>query len=606
MKRMMRYLIATLFVSLVFNTAAFSASLRTVKIPADGRDLLKSDGNGGSRPGLPKEPGVATAQELSVSGLPFTKSWEFNIVQQPANIWSVQLGAAINGAINQGDKCLLVFYARAVDGKATGMAHVEAKIAPQYTKLGSSGFTASKDWAPVIVRFAAKVSGEDGKIGVSIHLGTGAQKIEIGGLRLLNYGPDYPLEKLPGPFFTYEGREWDASWRKDADARIEKYRMGDFVVNVVDANGKPVPDVQLHAVLKRHDFGFGTAVTASLLSQESNDGSKYRSTVEQCFSRVVFENDLKPFAWEAAKDPNTKGAFRKAYVDQSLKWLADKKIGVRGHYLCWAPFEDWSTKLKDNPQAIREKVFNYMAEVLPAVGNRVQEWDALNHPAGWQANGGINTVLGDGFYTEVFREARKHTGLPLWINEDQVMRPGRQQEDYYTMIKKLLADGVKPDGIGNQAHFDSNFLPSPKEMMENSDRFASLVPALQITEFDVTTGGDEELAADFTRDILTTCFSHPAYTGFLLWGFWEGAHWKPDCALWRKDWSEKPAARVWRDLVTRKWSTDLTTFADKSGKADIRGFYGLYDLKITSGDKTFSTSVNFKKGGSSVQQITMP
>lgn len=603
---MMRFLVATLFVTLGLNATAFSALLSTAKIPVGGRDMLKTEGNGGSRPVLPNEPGIATAQELTTSGVPFTKSWEFNITQQPANIWSVQLGAAASGTINKGDKCLLVFYARAVDGKAKGTAHVEVKIAPSYPKAGSAGFTAGKDWAPVIVRFIAKESGEEGKLGVAIHIGTGVQKLEIGGLRLLNYGPDFPIEKLPFPYIYYEGREPEAAWRKEAEARIEKHRTGEFVINIVDAQGKPVSDAQVNALLKRHDFGFGSAVTANMLSQQTPEGSKYRTIVDECFSRVVFENDLKPFAWEEAKDPNAKGSFRKAYLDQAFGWLSGKNIGVRGHYLCWGPFEPWSTGLKDKPQAIREKVFGYMKEVLPVVGNRVQEWDALNHPAGWEVAGGINTVLGEGFYTEVFREARKLTELPLWINEDQVMRPGRQQEDYYNMIKKLLADGVKIDGIGNQAHFDSSFLPSPKEIMANSDRFAALAPALQITEFDVTTNGDEELAGDFTRDMLITCFSHPAYTGFIMWGFWEGAHWKPETALWRKDWSEKPAARVWRELVTRRWRTDLTTFSDQKGQVDVRGFYGRYEVKITKNDKTFTTAVTFKKGGNLTQQVKMP
>ena len=177
-----------------------------------------------------------------------------------------------------------------------------------------------------------------------------------------------------------------------------------------------------------------------------------------------------------------------------------------------------------------------MREMVPVVGDRVTEWDALNHPAGWEKGICIDTVLGSDFYTEVFKEARKLTKLPLWINEDQVFRPGRQQEEYYAGIQKLIADGVKLDGIGNQAHFHSSFLPSPREMLANSDRFAKLVPALQLTEFDVNTNGDEQLAADFTRDVLITTFSHPAYTGMVMWGFWEGAHWKPDTALWRKDW----------------------------------------------------------------------
>jgi GH35 family endo-1,4-beta-xylanase len=254
--------------------------------------------------------------------------------------------------------------------------------------------------------------------------------------------------------------------------------------------------------------------------------------------------------------------------------------------------------LKADPQAIRDRVLAHIREIVPAVRDRVSEWDALNHPAGWEKGICIDTVLGEKFYSEVFREARKLTKLPLWINEDQVFRPGRQQEEYYEIIKKLVASGAKPDGIGNQAHFHSSFLPSPEDMLKNSDRFAALVPALQLTEFDVNTNGDETLAADFTRDLLITCFSHPAYTGFVLWGFWEGAHWKPETALWRKDWTEKPAAKVWRDLVCGQWRTDVTVKTDASGHAKLRGFYGRYDVTVKSGQERTTLAVLLEKEAS--------
>jgi len=560
-------------------TLVTQAATDDISIPAGGRDLLPPDGKI-AHPLLPKVAGEATAERMAISDAPWTSYWRFNILKRPVNSWSVQLTAKLTTPIAKGDKCVLLLYARSAEGKAAGAANVEVARPPEYPKLSSTQFRVGTKWEPVILPFTASEDGPQGQCSVAIHLGGEVQKVDIGGLRLLNYGPDFPLQDLPQPRFTYEGREADAPWRKEAQARIEKHRQGEFALALVDQDGKPVANAQVHATLKRHAFGFGSAVTAKLLSDTTPNGERYRAIVDECFSRVVFENDLKPGPWDAAKDPNTKGSYRKAWLDQSLQWLADHHIQTRGHYLCWAPFEPWSEKLKDNPQAIREKVLTYMREIVPAMGSRVTEWDALNHPAGWEAGNCIDTLLGQEFYAEVFREARKLTTLPLWINEDQVFRPGRQQEEYFQIIEKLLASGIKPDGIGNQAHFHSSFLPSPEEMLANSDRFAKLVPALQITEFDVNTNGDEKLAADYTRDLLITTFSHPAYTGFVMWGFWEGAHWKPETALWRQDWTEKPAAQVWRDLVCKQWRTDKQFQTDANGTAKLRGFYGLYEVIV--------------------------
>lgn len=600
--------LAPLLAGLVWQFAILEAALPPVPVPAGGKELVVPDA---PRPVLPKESGVATAQTLAFDAAPWSLMWHFEIAKPPPSPWSVQLHAHISGLIHKNDKCLLFFYARnaapnSSGQKAGGSANVEISE-PPYTKVGQSDFRVGPQWEPVVVPFVSSADIPESKGGVAIHLGREIQQIEIGGLRLLNYGADFPFEKLPHPLITYEGREPDAPWRKAALARIEKNRKGDFTIQIVDSKSRPVAGAQIHAVLKRHAFGFGSAVTAKWLSDPSDDGKKYRAIVEENFSRVVLENDLKRFAWEAYQDPRTVNAnYRKEWLDAGLAWLNERHISVRGHYLCWAPWEDWSRKLKDQPAILREKILAQIRNELPAVGNHVTEWDALNHPAAWEKGICIDTALGQEFYSQVFREARKLTKLPLWINEDQVFRPGRQQEEYYQIIKDLIAAGTKPDGIGNQAHFHSSFLPSPDDMLKNSDRFAALVPALQITEFDVNTNGDEALAADFTRDLLITCFSHPAYTGFVMWGFWEGSHWKPETALWRKDWSEKPAAKIWKEWVGGKWKTDVTLKSNKDGKASVRGFYGRYEVTVSGKGEPFTTDIELTSANNPEAVITLP
>lgn len=584
-------LIALLFS--ILTPISVAGAFISIPPPEGGKDMLIGSK---LRPILPKE-GVAfkESDEKDIGTV-----WRFAITQVPANSWDVQLSAAVSGSIIEGDRCLLTFLARCVEspsGRSSGSANVEIQQAPDYFKVGQSEFIIGKEWTPVHLPFAAAKTIPEGKGSMAIHLGGELQTIEITHLQLLNYGQDYNLAKLPHRILSYEGREPDAPWRKEALARIEKLRKGTLKIEVVDAAGKPLPSVKIHAVLKRHSFGFGSAVTAKMLCDTSADGDKYRAIVDECFSRVVLENDLKLFAWEIYGREKQEGSFRKPWLDQSLAWLKDHQIPVRGHYLCWGPFEPWSEKLRSDPQLIREKIFAHMREKLPVVGDLVCEWDALNHPAAWEKGICIDTVLGEKFYAEVFEEARKLTKLPLWINEDQVFRPGRQQEEYFHIIERLITAGVKIDGIGNQAHFHSSFLPSPEEMLKNSDRFAALVPALQLTEFDIKADGDDPLAADFTRDLLITCFSHPAYTGFVLWGFWEGAHWKPETAFWKMDWSAKPSAKAWREWVCGKWKTDVMLTTDAQGRAELTGFYGLYDFTISNADKTASQAATLEKMG---------
>jgi endo-1,4-beta-xylanase len=100
------------------------------------------------------------------------------------------------------------------------------------------------------------------------------------------------------------------------------------------------------------------------------------------------------------------------------------------------------------------------------------------------------------------------------------------------------------------------------------------------------------------RDMLTLCYSHPKMTGFVIWGFWESRHWKPTAAMFKADWTERPAVKVWRDLVKGKWWTnvDLTSGAD--GNATFPAYFGWYDITIEHGGKTKTFEVKHAVSGS--------
>lgn len=572
-------------VLLVNCTTARAAS----PIPDGGRNVLPADWQPvakatGSTKLWKKEPVDFGAQG---------KGWRLEVLDDTAEPNRLQLTCLLEGEVKSGDRMLLVFDARCLPGSsATGKgrakAVVEIKEPPTYEKLGQDEFDVAPDWSTVFIPFPANANFKPGLTHVCLMPGGKKQTLEIANLRLLNYGPDFDLAKLPRPYIHYPGREPDAPWRKAALERIAKERTTDLAVEVVDEAGKPVPGAQVTVELKRHAFAFGTAVKAKYLAGTDERSQKYREIVDRNFSAIVLENDLKPFAWEAGASNDGK-EYRRNWTLQAMAWAKEKGMRVRGHYLAWGPWEPWSEQLKDQPQAIREKVLAHAESVTHTVESLADEWDAVNHPVGWASpRATVDQAIGPDFYAEVIRTARGFTSAPLFVNEDQVFRPGRQQDEFYDCIKDLIARGAKPDGIGNQAHFHSSHLPAPEEMLRISDRFAALVPNLELTEFDVLTNGDEQLQADWLRDVLIMAYSHPAYTGVMLWVFWEGAGWKPECALWRKDWSEKPNAKVWQELVGNAWHTRAEGLTGGTGLFQTRGHRGEYRIIVERDGRTRS------------------
>ena len=516
--------------------------------------------------------------KVPVTGQDFSEAMQVKVVTAaPDKPWSAQLTTPFTaGSVKYGDKLLVVYMARCVvggTGRAISKVQVSEPTTPAVGMTGSAKI--GLEWGQVQQAFEAKADAPEGKGELVIFLGEQAQTVEIAMVHVLNYGPDMALAKLPQPKETYAGRELDAPWRRAALNRIENIRKADMAVQLTGADGKLRPNTTVVVELERHQFGFGSCVTRGMLTQEGPDGDRYRDIAQRTFSRVVFENDLKPDSFPHDEKGRTE-------LEKSLAWLKAHDISIRGHYLMQEAVDGWSRDRLGDPAKLKAELLASVRERIATLGDRVVEWDVINHPIAWQ-NAEMFGQKGpplDTLGMDVFRHARSLTKLPLCINEDQIFRPGPQQEKTFALLEKLKRDGVRVDGLGNQAHFHCNFLPSPEDLLRVTDRFTAVVPKQVVTEFDIVANGDDPLAADYLRDCLIACFSHPAYDGFLLWGYWEGSHWLPEAALWRKNWTPKASALVWEDWVGRRWHTREIATSDAAGMVKWRGFKGTYRFSV--------------------------
>ena len=56
--------------------------------------------------------------------------------------------------------------------------------------------------------------------------------------------------------------------------------------------------------------------------------------------------------------------------------------------------------------------------------------------------------------------------------------------------------------------------------------------------------------------------------------------------LLRFDMSPKPSYITLKNLINKKWHTELNSALDDKGCIDFRGFYGDYEIEITLNEKT--------------------
>ena len=505
----------------------------------------------------------------------------------PGKAYTAQFTAPLPGAVAKHERICAVIKARVVGAAEYGdvLAKLQLRGAP-YTSFGPTiSVAVRQQWLELPVTFAAEEGIAADTAAVVLLCGHQLQTLEVESIHLHRYPASVELSAFPKakPIpRTYPGREPEAPWRKAALERIEQHRKANLSLTLKTAEGDPLANKEVQLTLKRHHFGFGSAVVAKRFSSDSADDQRYREIVDRLFSIIVFENDLKDGAWPPDASDERKHK-RNAELDAAFQWLAERRIPVRGHYLMQVATPYNLQKVKDSAQ-IKSQTLASVRERLSFVKDRVIEWDVINHPIAWDGADMLNARPGlEQLDREIFAEARALTKLPFFVNEDQVFRPGRQCDETWTYIKALNDAGLAVAGLGNQAHFHESHLPSPEHLLAVTDRFAQIVPHQAITEYDVVTSDDEQLAADYTRDSLIAVFSHPAYTSFLLWGFWEGSHWKPKAASWNKDWTIRARGQVLEEWIGQKWRTQVTVTTDAQGRVQWRGFPGWYEVDTSPG-----------------------
>ena len=550
----------------------------------------------------------AHIEMVTVTNRPFATALRLTTLKPAAQGWLIGVNAKTHAPIRKGDVLWVSFQSRRIQSRQeTGEAVADVTFM-QKDKSGHEvrplerGFSCGADWIETSIPFTVQNDSEAGEATLAIRFGAVVQSLEVGGVTLIDCGPNADIAKLPRTVTRYEGSAPDAPWRAAANARIEKIRKGDFNLRVTDTNGQPVADAEIAVRMQRHAFAWGTAIDSRhIVEDQSADGMRYREIVEKYFNKVVFDMELKWVVWT-----NPSPAQRQR-TDAALDWFAARDIAVRGHVMVWPSWRHlppFMHSLANNPDALRAAVTNHIAAQTAVYANRLAEWDVINETF---ANHDLMDILGNDVMVDWFHAA--HAGAPkvkLFYN-DYTMFHGTATNSpsqfFYDRVKFFLDSGAPINAIGEQGHFGGN-PPGPDQILASLDHFATLGLPIQITEFDINTS-DQQLQADFTRDFTTAIFSHPAVIGMVQWGFWAGAHWLPEAALWSKDWKLRPHGQAWVDLVTKTWWTNADGRTAADGTYSTRGFYGDYDVTVTQNGKSKTVRLKLEPGAA-VHTITLP
>ncbi|MCB0565694.1 MAG: endo-1,4-beta-xylanase [Phaeodactylibacter sp.] len=543
--------------------------------------------------------GDISGSNQAATGQVFSQKVRIVVNSSGNNQWDAGYGIQNLQTATAGSACLLAIWLRSEGG--SGRVSLFIQNSSTYENEAYLTFSPSSQWTQFLVPFDANQTYAPGGLTFGLHLAWMPQTVEIGGLAVLNYGTSITVDELPNQTNNsqYGGWEPDAPWRAQAAQRIEQIRKANLTVRVEDADGGAIPGASVTVEMLKHDYAFGSAVVSRLFAGNNSQNNIYESKLLDLdgqghgFNWVVFENALKWPGWEQnwiTSKPETANA---------VQWLRNHDITIRGHNLVWPGWSNLPADIQANqndPDYIKGRINSHIEEIItyPGIAGNIAEWDVLNETTTnrdleYALQGQPGYPTGREIYAEIFEKlAEVDPDTKTYINDYVTISQGNTGGGAYDLKKQfaqeLIDAGVHLDGIGFQGHIGGfpNSIYDVYNILE--DFYTSFGTTAKITEYDTNEAIDDELAATYLRDFLTIVFSHESTDGFLMWGFWDGAHWHGNAPMFYQNWTLKPAGEAFIDLVFNEWWTEESGQTDANGEFRMRGFKGAYKITIDNGN----------------------
>lgn len=386
----------------------------------------------------------------------------------------------------------------------------------------------------------------------------------------------------------------------DLDAAIARHRTGALVI-------RAAPGARITVEQLRHEFWFGATLPGGVFTGRASpaDIAKFKEIFTSHFNAGVIE---AAFKWHDME--KERGKVDYSIVDSMLAWAGSQGIPLRGHCLFWGipnRVQPWLKDLSDDD--LRTAIRQRGRSIAARYRGRFAEYDLNNEMihADYYAQ-----RLGPAFIKEMALWVKDgDPDATLYFNDYDILT-GNRLADYVAHIRRLLDLGVPMSGIGVQGHLHGDSF-DPAALRNALDTLAQFKLPIRVTEFNFPgqrsryytgdrkaqmTPEEESRKAEALRQYFRICFAHPAVTGIMMWGFWEGANWIPQSSLYRRDWTPTPAAGAYEDLVLKQWWTRWSGAANKNGTATVQAFYGRH--RVTVNGREFTVDLKRASGAALV------
>lgn len=407
---------------------------------------------------------------------------------------------------------------------------------------------------------------------------------------------------------------------KKIERDIEEYRKGQFVLRIVDENGKPVPNADVKVRQTSHDFKFGCNIFHLDQFPDEKRRAQYRDLFKNLFNYAVvpfYWDTLEPVEGQPRFEKNAPMISRRPAIDTIMEFCEENRIETKGHCLAYNSFQpDW---LPERNREIKIKLENRVRAIAQRYGDRIPDLDVINemltiYKNCYKGNGMRNLQITDErdhekWCFELCRRYFPHARL-FW-NEGMHESFGEHYRGhrsfYYMTLEKMLSMGVPVEGIGMQYHAFTRGIPeletqyNPLRMLDVLECYGEFGLPIHLSEVSIPSFGnepeDEQLQAELTKRLYKLWFSQKQCEAIVWWNMADGTAYGGEntyyAGLVRNDCTKKPAYEVLEQLINEQWRTEFRQTVN--GELRFAGFYGTYELEITSGGKTVVKQIGLHK-----------
>ncbi|CAH9074183.1 unnamed protein product [Cuscuta epithymum] len=356
-------------------------------------------------------------------------------------------------------------------------------------------------------------------------------------------------------------------WTAHQVKSIEKVRKSKVALQVVDSEGKPLPNATITLVRGKPNFPLGCAINKNILNNNA-----YQNWFFSRFKYTTFEDEMKWYTNEP-----TQGHEDYSAADAMLHLVKGRGVMVRGHNVFWDDPKyqpSWVNNLATNQ--LWSAATARAGSIIKRYAGQLIHWDVMNENLHFTFfEGKLGPEASAVYYKMANSFDWKATPFLNDYNtiehkEDPVSTPSK----YLGKIAQLRAQKYNgPLGIGLEAHFD---VPDLAYIRTAIDTLASSKLPIWITELDVSPRPDQ---APLLGQILNELVAHPAVQGIIVWSAWKPNGCYRMC-LTDNNFRNLPTGDVVDGVLKVMSNEGMVGTTTSEGYFETSLFHGDYEVKV--------------------------